>query len=264
MKRYRHYLAVMASGCFDPLHPGHLDYLQQARALGDRLLVVVEPDEAVAKKHRVLLPQAARAEVLSALRCVDDVHLNDDPASCSGLIRKHQPGMYVVGADHANLNFPEADTCRELNIEVRAVGFRRFSSSALVAGVQWDNPPVCASVLPVSQGRQVLLGRKMTGKLALIGGFVNKGETLEQAVVRECLEETGVRISPTDLAYHSSFPGTYPDGRKILSVAFLCDQLPYPTAQDDLAELEWVSDMPSDEFFTDADRAAVAAFFGGL
>src|SRR5947209_9814054 len=72
---------VFTNGCFDLLHPGHVRYLQQARALGEALIVALNSDRAVRElkgASRPILNEQERAEVISALGCVDYVTVFDD------------------------------------------------------------------------------------------------------------------------------------------------------------------------------------------
>ncbi|HEX2482074.1 MAG TPA: adenylyltransferase/cytidyltransferase family protein, partial [Methylomirabilota bacterium] len=74
-------LVVLANGCFDLLHVGHVRYLEDARALGDLLIVGVNSDAAVRRLKgpgRPLMPAGERAELLAALRAVDHVVVFDD------------------------------------------------------------------------------------------------------------------------------------------------------------------------------------------
>ncbi len=94
---------VFTNGVFDLLHPGHVRYLQDARALGDLLVVGINADESVRRKKgptRPINPQHERAEVLAALACVDAVVIfsEDTPAE---IIRLVQPDVLVKGADWA-------------------------------------------------------------------------------------------------------------------------------------------------------------------
>jgi D-beta-D-heptose 7-phosphate kinase/D-beta-D-heptose 1-phosphate adenosyltransferase len=94
---------VFTNGVFDLLHVGHLRYLQQARALGDALLVGMNSDRSVrANKgpQRPINPEAERAEVLEALSCVDGVVIFDDEKPYH-LIAALQPDVLVKGADWA-------------------------------------------------------------------------------------------------------------------------------------------------------------------
>ena len=90
---------VFTNGVFDLLHPGHVRYLQQARALGDLLIVGLNADESVRRNKgpgRPIIPQDERAELLAALASVDAVvvFLEDTPAD---IIRRLQPDILVTG-----------------------------------------------------------------------------------------------------------------------------------------------------------------------
>ena len=94
---------VFTNGVFDLLHPGHLRYLQQARALGDALIVGVNSDRsvrAIKGPSRPINAEAERAEVLSALACVDAVVVFDEETP-HDLIAAVQPDVLVKGADWA-------------------------------------------------------------------------------------------------------------------------------------------------------------------
>ena len=94
---------VFTNGVFDLLHIGHLRYLQQARTLGDALIVGLNSDRSVrANKgpQRPITPEAERAEVLEALSCVDGVVIFDEETPHE-LIASIQPDVLVKGADWA-------------------------------------------------------------------------------------------------------------------------------------------------------------------
>jgi rfaE bifunctional protein nucleotidyltransferase chain/domain len=94
---------VLTNGVFDLLHPGHVRYLQQARRLGDALIVAVNSDRSVGANKgpdRPINPQAERAEVLAALACVDGVVIFDE-VTPEAVIRAVQPDVLVKGADWA-------------------------------------------------------------------------------------------------------------------------------------------------------------------
>ncbi len=93
---------VMTNGCFDILHAGHVAYLEQAKSLGDRLIIAVNDDASVARlkgESRPLVPLAERMQVLSGLRAVDWVvsFSEDTPAK---LIEKIVPDVLVKGGDY--------------------------------------------------------------------------------------------------------------------------------------------------------------------
>ncbi len=94
---------VFTNGVFDILHVGHVRYLEQARALGDKLLVAINSDSSVRElkgEGRPLMNQDERAEILAALRTVDYVTIFDD-VSPRSLIAQLLPDVLVKGGDYA-------------------------------------------------------------------------------------------------------------------------------------------------------------------
>lgn len=105
---------VIATGGFDPLHSGHVKYLEAARRLGDLLLVGLNSDDWLArKKGRPFMPWAERAAVLRALRCVDRVvGFDDSDGSAVSLIQKTKDQyqsdiVFANGGDRTRDNIPE-------------------------------------------------------------------------------------------------------------------------------------------------------------
>lgn len=106
--------AVLTNGCFDLLHLGHVRYLQEARTLGDFLIVGLNDDEGVRRLKgpgRPLVPGAERAELLAALACIDYVTIFTEPTA-SALVQLLQPAIYVKGGDYAQTQGGEPDTSR--------------------------------------------------------------------------------------------------------------------------------------------------------
>ncbi|MCL2786841.1 MAG: FAD synthase [Methanomassiliicoccaceae archaeon] len=92
---------VMASGVFDILHTGHISYLEQARAMGDELVVVVACDDTVRKrKHEPVTPEAMRARIISSLRTVDRTVIGN-VGDMFRIIMEIQPDIIVLGYDQA-------------------------------------------------------------------------------------------------------------------------------------------------------------------
>jgi rfaE bifunctional protein nucleotidyltransferase chain/domain len=93
---------VFTNGCFDILHPGHVDYLEEARALGDALIVGLNTDASVGRlkgSGRPLVRETDRARVLGALGCVDAVTLFDEDTPLE-LISSLLPDVLVKGGDY--------------------------------------------------------------------------------------------------------------------------------------------------------------------
>jgi rfaE bifunctional protein nucleotidyltransferase chain/domain/rfaE bifunctional protein kinase chain/domain len=116
---------VFTNGCFDVLHRGHVGYLDQARRLGDVLIVAVNSDASVTRlkgPERPVNPVEDRAAVLAALGCVDHVVVfeEDNPANLIALVR---PDVYVKGGDYRPELIPEAPLVRELGGEVLTLDY---------------------------------------------------------------------------------------------------------------------------------------------
>ncbi len=100
--RSRRKRIVFTNGCFDLIHRGHIEFLCQARGLGDVLIVAVNGDDSVRRLKgpgRPLMKQEDRAMLLAALECVDYVYIFDEPR-CGGVIRAVCPDVYVKAKDY--------------------------------------------------------------------------------------------------------------------------------------------------------------------
>jgi D-beta-D-heptose 7-phosphate kinase/D-beta-D-heptose 1-phosphate adenosyltransferase len=103
--RSRNFRIVFTNGCFDILHLGHLRYLEEAKAMGDVLVVAVNSDLSVKQikgSLRPILPETARAELIAGLHCVDAVTIFNTPDPLP-LIMRIKPDVLVKGGDwHIN------------------------------------------------------------------------------------------------------------------------------------------------------------------
>ncbi len=126
---------VFTNGCFDLLHIGHVRYLEEAKALGDVLVVGVNSDTSVRKlkgPKRPILPEEERTEVLSGLGCVDYVTLFDeiDPLK---LITSLRPDVLVKGGDWTKEQIVGRDEVERSGGEVFVIPFvKRASTSNLI------------------------------------------------------------------------------------------------------------------------------------
>jgi cytidyltransferase-like protein len=108
---------TMVDGGFDPLHAGHVRYFEEAAKLGLPVFCNLTGDDYVSKKHKVLLPQDARAKVIDSLKPVDYVHIAT--GSTAETLRRLQPRYYAKGKDwEGRLPAEETAICEELGIEV--------------------------------------------------------------------------------------------------------------------------------------------------
>jgi D-beta-D-heptose 7-phosphate kinase/D-beta-D-heptose 1-phosphate adenosyltransferase len=105
---------VFTNGCFDLLHLGHIRYLQEARALGDFLVMGLNSDESTRQlkgPSRPLVPENERAEILAALQCIDYVTVFPE-LSANSLLDLLQPAIYVKGADYVGADGQQPDLAR--------------------------------------------------------------------------------------------------------------------------------------------------------
>lgn len=122
---------VFTNGCFDLLHVGHARYLEAARALGDVLVVGLNSDASVRGLKgpgRPVVPEAERAELLGALRCVDYVTLFDEPTPVE-VIALLRPDVHTKGGDYRADDLPEAATVRACGGEVAILPFSEGRST---------------------------------------------------------------------------------------------------------------------------------------
>jgi rfaE bifunctional protein nucleotidyltransferase chain/domain len=128
---------VLTNGCFDLLHPGHLHFLQQARATGDALFVALNSDASVRALKgpaRPILAAADRAFALAALACVDAIVIFDTPR-LDAEIRALRPDLYVKAGDYRldTLDATERAALAEVGAEIRLLPFLPgFSTTALL------------------------------------------------------------------------------------------------------------------------------------
>ncbi|MBK8179765.1 MAG: adenylyltransferase/cytidyltransferase family protein [Planctomycetes bacterium] len=122
---------VLANGCFDLLHVGHVRYLEDARSRGDLLVVALNSDASVRANKgpgRPVIPLEERAEIVASLRAVDYVTAFDE-ATLELTLRALLPAVHAKGSDYAPENVPEAAVDRELGIEIAICGDPKHHST---------------------------------------------------------------------------------------------------------------------------------------
>jgi rfaE bifunctional protein nucleotidyltransferase chain/domain len=126
---------ILANGCFDLLHVGHIRYLHAAKQLGGRLVVAVNSDasaRAVKGPGRPVVPAGERAELLAALADVDAVVIFSEP-DVRALVREIRPDIHAKGTDYTQATVPERDVVVECGGRVAIVGDeKRHSATALI------------------------------------------------------------------------------------------------------------------------------------
>lgn len=126
---------VVASGFMDPIHAGHCDYLEQAKALGDKLIVIINnTEQTLLKKGFEFMPFQERMRIVGALRCVDEVFASiDTDATVCRSLEALKPDIFAKGGDRFASEIPEAEVCRRLGIQiVDGLGSKIQSSSWLI------------------------------------------------------------------------------------------------------------------------------------
>ena len=135
-------VVVAVSGGWDPIHIGHVRLFQEARKLGDELVVILNNDNwLLKKKGYVFMPQEERKEILEALASVDRVIITDHPMNPEDMsvckeLRELRPNIFANGGDRKEDNIPEVAVCKEIGCKMVfnvGRGGKVQSSSWLVA-----------------------------------------------------------------------------------------------------------------------------------
>ena len=118
------YRIILANGCFDLLHVGHVRYLHAAKQLGGKLIVALNSDgsaRGLKGPGRPVLPQAERAEILAALADVDAIVIFDEP-NVRSLIERIRPDVHAKGTDYTEQSVPEREILLACGGKVAIVG----------------------------------------------------------------------------------------------------------------------------------------------
>ena len=125
---------VAISGYFDPIHVGHLEYIEMSKKLGDYLIVIVNNNkQCVLKKGKPFMDEMDRIKIIKAIKWVDEVFLcvDEDSTVCKSL-EKIKPDIFTNGGDRHNTEIPETVVCRKYGIElIDGMGNKIRSSSDL-------------------------------------------------------------------------------------------------------------------------------------
>jgi rfaE bifunctional protein nucleotidyltransferase chain/domain len=125
---------VLANGCFDLFHVGHVRYLEGAAALGDVLVVGINSDDQARRlkgEGRPVYPEDERAEIVAALRCVDLVTIFYEP-TVEKLIRAIRPDIHAKGTDYTADSVPERNVVAECGGRVAIVGDPKDHSTTAI------------------------------------------------------------------------------------------------------------------------------------
>jgi D-glycero-beta-D-manno-heptose 1-phosphate adenylyltransferase len=135
---------ILANGCFDVLHVGHIRYLHSAKALGGRLVVAVNSDESVRALKgdgRPVLPANERAEILAALADVDGVVIFPEP-DVRAIVREIRPDFQAKGTDYTAESVPERAEVEACGGRVMIVGDAKNHSATEIIRTLKQRGPV--------------------------------------------------------------------------------------------------------------------------
>lgn len=124
MRKKKKRILVAVSGGFDPVHAGHIQLFEEAKKLGDELVVILNNDHWLKKKKGyVFLEAKERKKILCAIRWVDRVVIsghapNPKDMSVNRELKKISPDIFANGGDRTKNNIPEYDICRKLGIKM--------------------------------------------------------------------------------------------------------------------------------------------------
>tara|TARA_B110000263_G_scaffold224128_1_gene214311 strand:+ start:241 stop:660 length:420 start_codon:yes stop_codon:yes gene_type:complete len=129
---------VAISGYFDPIHVGHLEYIELSKKLGDYLIVIINNnDQCVLKKGKPFMDERDRMEIVRAIKWVDEVFLSiDNDATVCKSLESLKPNIFTNGGDRHNTEIPEAEVCKKYGIELLDGLGKKIRSSSDITGLK--------------------------------------------------------------------------------------------------------------------------------
>ena len=129
---------VCISGYFDPLHVGHLEYINKAKELGDYLVVIVNNNnQCILKKGKFFMDEKDRVEIVKNLKSVDEVFLSiDKDKTVSKSLEELKPSVFANGGDRKNHEIPESKICNQYGIEIIDGLGEKIRSSSDLTGIK--------------------------------------------------------------------------------------------------------------------------------
>ena len=129
---------VAISGYFDPIHVGHLEYINLSKKLGDKLVVIVNNNyQCELKKGKPFMDETDRVTIVSNLKNVDEVFLSidKDKTVCASL-EKIKPDIFANGGDRKNYEIPESVICKKYDIKIIDGLGEKIRSSSDLTGIK--------------------------------------------------------------------------------------------------------------------------------
>lgn len=198
-------IRVAVSGGFDPLHIGHIKYFEEAKKLGDKLIVILNTDDfLIKKKGYVFMPLENRKKIIESLNMVDEVIVAiDRDMRVIETLKMVKPDIFAKGGDRTLVTSDVRERQLEDKIGMKCVwgigGFDKPSSSSdLVYNAIRRGYVRCCIDLLVHKENQVLLGLRNNepdkNKWSVFGGALKHGESFEDGVNRKAIEELGINV----------------------------------------------------------------------
>ncbi len=207
--QYRDKTIVLCHGAFDLVHMGHLIHFEDARALGDILVVTITADRHITKKRAVSFSEEYRARQVAALEIVDYVCVIDEPSAVTP-IERLRPDVYVKGPEYANLVLDKtANIFREKALVEQHGGRMHFTNGATFSSTKLAHFLLAAP--EASQGNPLLSNdRVLFRDLSALGfrldqlkGFLAGASRLRVCVVGETIMDEWVDVTLTNLSQKS-------------------------------------------------------------
>jgi D-sedoheptulose 7-phosphate isomerase len=162
---------VFTNGCFDILHPGHIDLLKRARALGTKLIVGINSDksvQAIKGGNRPFIDEYARAEILRSLKPVDEVRIFDE-LTPESLIEEIKPDVLVKGGDWSPEEIIGADFVLSNGGKVLSLPLKENYSSSAIAEKIKNASPKKAAQEPIDKTADILISDSLKQHLEVVG-----------------------------------------------------------------------------------------------
>jgi rfaE bifunctional protein nucleotidyltransferase chain/domain len=243
---------VLAHGCFDVLHSGHIEHLLQAKAMGGYLVVSITADKYISKgPGRPVFSQEQRVDQLWALRMVDEVYVCHDPTALPA-IEKYRPKVYVKGPDYEGRR--DGRLAREKARVEELGGELRFTTGKLFSSSHFINANLSAEVrdfLAEVRGHDVL-------------GWLDRALPLHAHVVGEAIEDVYVYMSPKGqarkegiISYRKVREERWDGGSRVVAghVDALCDTVTLSTCSNSpVVKTRYVSDHFAIKLFSSVDE----------
>ena len=129
---------VAISGYFDPIHVGHLEYIELSKRMGDYLVVIVNNNhQCKLKKGKYFMDERDRIKIVESIKGVDEVFLSidSDKTVCKSL-EKIKPDVFTNGGDRHNQEIPESIVCKKYGIELLDGMGKKIRSSSDLTGLK--------------------------------------------------------------------------------------------------------------------------------